>query len=132
MSYLDEHKKDLKKFFIEQFPISKEEAKLLSYHQENPAQYPIPSELSEYAKQVDELIELSQSLQADRNLQNNFFPDSFIRRAEKEITQHQEIISTLKTTQAITKHKVLIDQLNDYIEFLRGLRYLPHLYLEKL
>ena len=130
MATNDLRKADLTKFFKERFPISSEQAKLLTYHQENPAQNPIPAELNEYAKQVTELVELSQKLQAERNLQGKFFPESFIKKAEAEILQHQEIIPKLVSEQAITRHKVMIDELNDYIEFLKGLKYVPHLYLQ--
>ena len=126
----DVRKEDLKKFFIEQFPISKDQAKLLTGYQENPAKYPITPELEKYSKIVSELIELSKSMQAERGLQKNFFPDSFIKKAESEITEHEEVIPSLKSEKAITKHQQAIKDLKDYAELLKGLNYIPHLYLQ--
>jgi len=124
----DVRKEELIRLFKEQFPISSEQAKLLNYHQENPEKYPIPAELKPYADKVESLIALSQKLQEERGTKE-FFPQSFINRANKEIQRHQSVISTLKEESAINKHRQAIKDLQDYIEFLEGLRYSPHLYL---
>lgn len=143
-------KEDLSKFFIERFPVSKEQAKLLTLHQEQPAKYPIPTELQEYAKQINDLVELSKRLQDERGLQANFFPQSFILNAERQIAQHQEAVAALKakgpvkvpgypalerahevrTQNLISKHLSSIQESTEYIEFLKGLKYIPHLYLQ--
>ncbi|MHA1483117.1 MAG: hypothetical protein ACTSQA_06745, partial [Candidatus Heimdallarchaeaceae archaeon] len=45
-------KDQLEEFFMSQFPVSTEDAKLLAYHQENPDEYPITPELEPYAERI--------------------------------------------------------------------------------
>ena len=140
----------LSEFFITQFPVSANDAKLLSRHHENPGENPITPELEPYAESIKSLIDISKTMQISRDLMKEFFPQSFLNRANKEILQHQESIASMQKMKAvviperpalekahavkkentITKHQVAIDELNEYKEFLNGLQYLPHLYLQ--
>lgn len=142
-------KEQLKDYFIKEFPIDKNQAKLLLNHQENPTRYPITPELVPYAEKVEELIKLSEKLQRERNLQKEFFPQSFINKAQKDIQQHIDAISIMterekieipgypalekahmvKQEKSIAKHQEEIDELEEYVEMLKGIRYAPHLYL---
>jgi hypothetical protein len=125
----DLRKEDLSHFFINQFPIDKEQAKLLTNHQENPDKYPINPELQPFAEKVEDLINLSKQIQESREMQGEFFPESFIKRAQKEIAQHKELMPKLTKEKAINNHKNKIQELEEYIELLNSLRYVPHAYL---
>jgi hypothetical protein len=126
----DLRKEDLQNLFIKLFPIEKEQAKQLAYHQENPEDYPINEELRPYAERVTKLVETSKKLQESRpGLQKQFFPQSFINKAQKEIKQHKDIIQGLKTESAINRHQKSIEELEEYIDFISRLGYIPHMYL---
>lgn len=125
----DLRKEDLTRFFMTQFPISKEQAVYLMNHQEKPDIYPITPELELHAKQVEELVKLSRTLQEERGLQKTFFPQSFINQANKKIEQYIKILQTAKKPTTQQKYIQLIEDMESYIEFLEGLRYTPHLYL---
>jgi hypothetical protein len=124
-------KEDLLGFFEKEFPITKEQAKLLTSHQENPERYPIPPELEQHADKVNSLIEESRKIQEEKGLMEEFFPQSFINRSSAEILQHKEIISAMMSAEPvkIPEHQKTIQELEEYIEFLKGLRYVPHAYL---
>lgn len=121
---------DLLNFFEKEFPITAEEAERLMYHRENPGKYQIKDELQIYADKVDKLMELSRNLQESRGLQSKFFPESFIDKAQKKIKEHEETIPNLQQEAAINRHRQSIEDLKDYIDFLKGLNYIPHKYLQ--
>ena len=125
-------KRDIIKFIQEKFPITEEEAKLLRDHQEQPQKYPIPKNLEEQAKIIDNIFKTTMKMMQERELLKTPFPDSFIRRTEKQILQEEEIIPLLKQKAAIEKHKARIEELQEYKEFLRNLRYVPHIYRDEI
>jgi hypothetical protein len=126
----DLRQEELVELFLKDFPITKDQAKLLTKHQENPEQYPIPEDMKALADKVEGYLELSKDLQKEKGLMNEFFPESFIKRAQKEIQQHKEVIPKLKQEKAINRHKDEIEKLEEYIDFLQQLRYVPHAYLQ--
>ncbi len=126
----DLSKEDLVNFFVEVFEgTNKEERELLTRHQENPEQYPISEELQPLADMVNELVEISREMQESRDLQNNFFPESFIQRNKKEIQRIKEVIPTLERQDAINRRLEKIDNLEEENELLENLRYAPRAYL---
>lgn len=123
-------KEDLLKFFTASFGnLSPTERELLSYHQENPKKYPIPPHLESSAKLVNELVQSSRALQESRNLQTSFFPESFIAKQRFLISELKDEIIRLKQGTAIQKRLNKIKLIEQDIELLKQLRYMPHAYL---
>lgn len=123
-------KEDLVSFFSRAFPHTKEERELLIRHQENPQKYPIPDHLTGSAALVENLINFSRILQESRDMQQSFFPDSFIERNKAEIDELKKSISTLRNRRAIERRQERIAELDKQNETLSQLRYAPHLYVQ--
>lgn len=108
--------------------VSEGDAKLLTYHLENPEKYPIPSGLVPQAQFIRKSFDTAFEELKKRNLLSEKFPQTFINKLEGDIESEKEVIKTLNDGEAIQRHQEKINELNQKIDFLKKLNYVPHQY----
>ncbi len=108
--------------------LSKQDAKLMTYHLENPGKYPIPDNLKNQASIIDGTFQEVFKELDKRGMMHEKFPDSFINKANKDIEEEQEAIKSLKDEKAIGYRLKKIAELKHRVDYLKTLSYVPHRY----
>lgn len=115
-------------FVSKQIRLSDEDAEYLTLHIENPQKYPIQPNLKAQADAVNNIFNSIFDELKKRKLLSEKFPQTFIDQANKNIEKEKAVIETLKTEEAKERHRKNIKELENRIEYLKTLGYVPHRY----
>lgn len=112
--------------------IDAKDATALDLHQEWPDKYPIPDRLKEIAGKQTAVYEFWNKIMIQYGVYKEGFPLSMIHRSLKQIETLKEEIGYLKQPAAIKRKRAKVEQLEELVGILKGVRYIPHRYLGRI
>lgn len=119
---------DIVDFITKNINISPKDARYLTYALENERKYPIPGNLKAQAQVIRQAFDSIFKALESRKLLSEKFPQSHINAALEDIADEEETIKTLKSLEAIQRHRDKIQDLRNKVEVLKTLNYVPHKY----